>query len=268
MVIKNISNALFQSDDMNITQLLRNNFLNELLDVLYFKPKRVNKNIIEKKLNNKEYINKVKNTIEYFKNKDLEMIIKEKFEFFENETSNKLGNEKLYIIIGLDTTTIYSVKMNDEDVTVLLLESTNGSEQRLDMLLAHEFTHFIRKQKLNKNIFEDSIGERFVTEGIGCNYSREMVPNMTDSDYCILDNETVKWVKNNIDKIEECMAGKINNPELMNDYFSMTADPSIIGMPIRTGYVYGYLKVKNYLEKNNLTIKDIIGIDWKKILEK
>lgn len=141
MVIKNISNALFQSDDMNITQLLRNNFSNELLDVLYFKPKRVNKNIIEKKLNNKEYINKVKNTIEYFKNKDLEMIIKKKFEFFENETSNKLGNEKLYIIIGLDTTTIYSVKMNDEDVTVLLLESTNGSEQRLDMLLAHEFNH-------------------------------------------------------------------------------------------------------------------------------
>lgn len=266
MIIKNISNVLFQSNNINITQLLRDNFSNELIDELYFKPKKIDKNIIDKKLSDEKYINKVKNTLQYFKNRDIEKMVKEKLNFFEKETSNSLSNEKLYIIIGLDTTTIYSIKVNNEDVTILLLESTNGNEARLDMLLAHEFTHFIRKQKLNKNIFGESIGERFITEGIGCNYSREIVPNMADSDYCILDDETVEWVKDNIHKIEKYMSGKINTPELMNDYFSMTVNQSTIGMPIRTGYVYGYLKVKDYLEKNNLTIKDIIGINWEKIL--
>jgi uncharacterized protein YjaZ len=38
-------------------------------------------------------------------------------------------------------------------------------------------------------------------------------------------------------------------------------------MPTRTGYVYGYYKVKEYLEKNNLKIKDIIGINWEEILK-
>ncbi len=38
-------------------------------------------------------------------------------------------------------------------------------------------------------------------------------------------------------------------------------------IPTRTRYVYGYFKGKKYLDKNNLKIKDIIGIDWRKILK-
>ena len=33
-------------------------------------------------------------------------------------------NNKVYVIIGLDTTTIYSTKYQNEDITVILLEST------------------------------------------------------------------------------------------------------------------------------------------------
>ena len=45
--------------------------------------------------------------------------------------------------------------------------------------------------------FENSIGERFVVEGIGCNYSREVVPNKEEFEYCIVNRETVNWVNNN-----------------------------------------------------------------------
>ena len=68
------------------------------------------------------------------------------------------------------------------------------------MLLAHEFTHFVRKQIFKRDIFENSIGERFIVEGIGCNYSREIVPNREEYEYCIVNKDTVEWVKNNIDE--------------------------------------------------------------------
>ena len=249
----------------NILELkdLYDYFNSDLINELYFKPKKVNKDLIDIRFNDSKYIEKFNNTINSYKNLDIEKIISEKINNFEEDTSFKLDTYKIYIIIGLDTTTIYSIKYNGEDVTVLLLESTNGDMSKLDMLLAHEFTHFVRRQVFKRDIFENSIGERFVVEGIGCNYSREIVPNKEDFEYCIVNEETVEWVKNNIDKVESHMSGKLDSNELMSDYFYMFADTLKTGMPARTGYVYGYLKIKDYLEKNNLKIRDIIDKDWK-----
>ena len=238
----------------------------DLINELYFKPKRVDKDIIHNKLNDSTYMSKVKKTINYYKDMNLEKVISDKIHDFEIDINYTLDDYKIYVIIGLNTTTIYSTKYNDEDVTVLLLESTDGIMENLDMLLAHEFTHFVRRQVFKKDIFENSIGERFIVEGIGCNYSREIVPNKEDYEYCIVNKYTVEWVKNNIDKVEDHMCGKIDTNELMSDYFYMFVDTEKTGLPARTGYVYGYLKVKEYLENNNLRIKDIIDKDWKDIL--
>lgn len=245
---------------------LYNYLSSDLINELYFKPKRINKDIINNKLNDSKYIEKLGNTINTYKNLDMVDIITRKINEFELDTSIKLDNYKIYLIIGLDTTTIYSFNYNNEDVTVLLLESTNGDIDNLNMLLAHEFTHFVRKQIFKRDIFENSIGERFIVEGIGCNYSREIVPNKEDYEYTIVKEDTVNWVKNNIDKIEKHYIGKIDTNELMSDYFYMYADTKKTGLPARTGYVYGYLKVKEYLEKNNLKIRDIIDKNWEDIL--
>ena len=238
----------------------------DLVNELYFKPKKVNKDLISNKLNDTLFIQKINNTMASFGNVNVEQLLYEKISQFESDTTYKLDAYKIYVIIGLDTTTIYSIKYKDEDVTVLLLESTNGDMDYLDLLLAHEFTHFVRRQVFKKDIFENSIGERFVVEGIGCNYSREIVPNKDDYEYCIVNEDTVNWVKSNINKVESHMIGKVDTNELMSDYFYMFADTKKTGLPARTGYVYGYLKVKEYLEKNNLKIKDIIDKDWKDIL--
>jgi len=245
---------------------LYNYLSSDLINELYFKPKKIDKDIINNKLNDSKYIEKFNNTINTYKNLDMVDIITKKINEFELDTSIKLDNYKIYLIIGLDTTTIYSFNYNNEDITVLLLESTNGDIDNLNMLLAHEFTHFVRKQIFKRDIFENSIGERFIVEGIGCNYSREIVPNKEDYKYTIVNEETVNWVKNNIDKIEKHYIGKIDTNELMSDYFYMYADTKKNGLPARTGYVYGYLKVKEYLEKNNLKIRDIIDKNWEDIL--
>ena len=252
--------------ELNEINDLHDYLSSDLINELYFKPKKVNKVLISNKLNDSLFIQKFNNTMASFGNVNVEQLLYEKISQFESETTYKLDNYKIYVIIGLDTTTIYSIKYKDEDVTVLLLESTNGDMDYLDLLLAHEFTHFVRRQVFKKDIFENSIGERFVVEGIGCNYSREIVPNKDDYEYCIVNEDTVNWVKSNINKVESHMIGKVDTNELMSDYFYMFADTKKTGLPARTGYVYGYLKVKEYLEKNNLKIKDIIDKDWKDIL--
>lgn len=53
---------------------------------------------------------------------------------------------------------------------------------------------------------------------------------------------------------------------MMYDFFYMFAITKN-KMPVRTGYVYGYLKVKEYIKNNNVHIKDIVKMDWKNILE-
>ncbi len=266
MIIYNLCKNLFNENEINLQESLSDYFCNELLDKLYFLPKKIDKNIIKTKINDSKYIDKVKNTISYYKNKNIEKMIYDKIEKFESDTSYKIKNGKIYVIIGLDTTTIYSIKYKGEDVSILLLESTNGLEDKLDILLAHEFTHYVRGQIFKRDIFENSIGERFIVEGIGCNYSKEIVPGKCDFEYCIVDEDIFRWVKDNIDKIEIYMSGKISSNELMSDYFYMYSDTNKTGMPVRTGYVYGYLKVGEYLKKHNLKVKDIISIDWEKIL--
>ena len=238
----------------------------DLINEIYLKPKKVNQELISEKLKDTEYVSKFNSTIKAYKNVDIEKIISDKISAFELDMSYKLDDYNIYIIIGLDTTTIYSIKFNGKDVTVLLLEATNGDMDQLDMLLAHEFTHFVRKQIFKRDIFENSIGERFVVEGIGCNYSREIVPNKEEFEYCIVNRETVNWVNNNLDKIELYMKGQMETNKLMSDFFYMFADTEKTGIPARTGYVYGYLKVKEYLEKNGLKVKDIIKKEWKDIL--
>ena len=254
---------------LNTTDLkedLYDYLVNGLINELYFIPKKISKDLINEKAKNSKYIDKVKRTIDFYKNIDIEKVILEKIHKYELDTSYKLDNYNIYVIIGLDTTTIYSTKYKGEDATVLLLESTEGNIDKLEMLLAHEYTHFVRKQIFKKDIFESSIGERLVVEGIGCNYSKEIVPYRKDYEYCIVNEDTVIWVKNNIEKVETHMKNKLNNNKLMRDYFYMYIDTKKAGMPARVGYVYGYLKVKEYLEKNNLKIKDIINKPWQDIL--
>ena len=39
-----------------------------------------------------------------------------------------------------------------------------------------------------------------------------------------------------------------------------------IDFPVRTGYVYGYLAVRRYLRDQGLQTRDILGIDWRRVL--
>ena len=248
----------------SIINYIHNNY--DILKDIYFKPKKIGKEKIDEIMNSVEYQKVLLDTITHLNNTSLDMVL--------DNTVNELGNildyrninKKVYIIIGMNTTTIYSTKYQNEDVTVILLEATLGIEENIKMLLAHEYTHWIREQEIKHNIFENCIGERFVTEGIACNFSEEVVPNKQKSYYTIVPNTTVEWVENNLEVIDKVVEPELNKNNMMYDFFYMFAKTKIHNMPVRTGYVYGYIKVKEYMRKNNFKIKDIVKLDWREVL--
>ncbi len=134
------------------------------------------------------------------------------------------------------------------------------------MLLAHEYTHWVREKEIKGDIFESCVGERLITEGIACSFSEEIVPEKPIDYYCIVPNETVKWVEDNIYLLDNMLKNHLEKKDMIYDLFYMFAKTTIPNMPVRTGYVYGYLKVKEYMKNNNLKIKDIVKIDWRMII--
>lgn len=236
----------------------------QLLNDIYFYPKKINENSIKDKLDDSSYLNRIKLTLKLYSNVDLKEYINKSISDFVIDTGYKIDAQEIYVIIGLNTTTIYSVDYNGKPVTVILLESTSSIEY-LKMLLAHEFTHWVRSKFMNNDIFETCIGERFVTEGIACLYSKEQVPDKKDSEYCIVPDSTVKWCEENIILIDELSKESLNDKSKMEIFFYMYANIAIINMPVRTGYVYGYFKVLNYISSRELKVKEILAINWREI---
>ncbi|MCI8965116.1 MAG: DUF2268 domain-containing protein [Clostridia bacterium] len=251
--------------EISIKNYINNNY--EILNDIYFTPKKIDKDKIEDVIKDKEYKNLLLNMISNLKNIDLEKTFANIIDKLGNILNYKNVSKKIYVIIGLNTTTIYSTKYKNEDVTVILLESSLGLEENIKMLLAHEYTHWIREKEIKHDIFESCIGERFITEGIACNFSEEIVPNNKKSYYCIVPDEAVKWVENNMQLLDKMVQNELYKKDMMYDFFYMFAKTKLPDMPARTGYVYGYLKVKKYIEKYSLKVKDIVNIDWKIILK-
>ena len=89
---------------------LYNYLSSDLINELYFKPKKINKDIINNKLNDSKYIEKLGNTINTYKNLDMVDIITRKINEFELDTSIKLDNYK----VNPDSNTDFSFTKRNE----------------------------------------------------------------------------------------------------------------------------------------------------------
>lgn len=235
----------------------------DLIQKIYFSPKKVNTEEATEKLTEKGYLQALRKTASFLKRYDVDELCADMLALFERDTGYAIESETVYIILGCATTTIYSVTLESGVVSVLCAEAIHGDMQLLKMLLAHEYTHFVRKQQLKKDIFEFCIGERLVTEGIAESYSKEQVPGLSEELYCIVSEPTVQWVRMHMAWLEGYIKGHLSDNVLMEPLFSMLAD---IDFPLRTGYVYGFFAVQRYLKAKGMKVKEILTEDWQEIL--
>jgi uncharacterized protein YjaZ len=149
---------------------------------------------------------------------------------------------------------------------VLCLEAADGNFNELELLLAHECHHWTRQQQIAHDIFNSSTGERIVSEGLASRFSAEIQPGSDVADYCYVPAETVGWVQENW-SLFESLHDELKDNRLMDVLFSRTpASPLFPGMPPRTGYVYGYLKVKQFLEEVDKDAVTIAGVPWEVVM--
>ena len=234
----------------------------ELIKALYFGPKGVSADTRDTALASPAFAQSLAKLRELSASCSLASQCSKLVAGFERDTGHSLAHGTLYLVLGCATTTIYTVTVDDSDVSVLCLESLGGSTQALALYLTHEFTHFVRKDLLNRDIFESCIGERLVTEGIAESYSADVVPDQTIATYCIVDEETVSWVEAHYNELEAYVRTGLDTSKLMEPLFYMFAR---IDFPVRTGYVFGYLVVRRYLQDQGLQTKDILGVDWRRV---
>lgn len=235
----------------------------DLLQDCYFGPKRLAGEMAGTVQSDPAFAKHLDATASFVEVRDLVATCEELLASFERDTGHPLPSGTLYLILGCATTTIYTARVAGEDASMLCVESLDGSLDTLRMYLAHEFTHWVRKALRGGDIFESCVGERLVTEGIAENYSREQVPGQCDETYCIVNAETVQWVHEHRALMDELVEGALDDTSLMEGLFWMYAP---IDYPVRTGYVYGYDRVRQYLETRGLHVRDILGIDWQDVL--
>lgn len=232
----------------------------ETLERLYFFPKDVDAQRREACLRDAAFRAGLRENLHVFGPPGAEKLCTAIWRHLEEETGYRVENGTLTLLFGCGTTTIYTL---GED-TVLCAESLNGERERLEMLLAHEYAHLVRRACLRRDLFSTCVGERLVTEGLAENFAREMVPGHPDSFYCISDEERVRWTRAHLAFLETRLEGHREDALRMRELFACDA---VQDFPVRTGYVYGYDAVRRSLERKGLTARDALMLDWHELLE-
>jgi|GEM_PF-1196245 len=198
------------------------------------------------------------------------------FEDRIQSTSNSIlscfGEENIesdiYVIVGLDCTNIYSTLYNGKTVTVICLESVRGNFEGLNLLLSHEIHHWVREKRLRTKLFGNCVGERAVTEGLAISCSEFMFPGLNAQDYCYVPEPTVSWVYEHWEEIDHLFRSAAKNSDITSGFFTRNQTSEVIkGMPPRIGYVYGYIKVTQYMKSNLKTPVELVGVPWTEVVE-
>jgi small nuclear ribonucleoprotein (snRNP)-like protein len=199
---------------------------------------------------------------------EYENVIINNTEYILSRFSRSPKDAEVYVIIGLDCTNIYSTEYNGKTITVLCLESIDGDLNAMNLLLSHECHHWIRDTFYHGRLFGNCVGERIVTEGLAINCSEYLFRGLESFEYNYVPQDTVHWVKSNYDKIDSLIQENLSLNDFESGFFSRYVTSGLIqDEPPRIGYVYVYLKVKEYLKKMDSNPIESVGINWESIFK-
>ncbi|OLZ11434.1 DUF2268 domain-containing putative Zn-dependent protease [Sulfobacillus thermosulfidooxidans] len=172
----------------------------------------------------------------------------------------------LFVLVGLDSTNIYSLRVNGQPTTVLCLEAAGGERAAIQRLLAHEGHHWARQHECSIGRPE-SAGERLVAEGLAALFSEEIQPGLDAAAYCYVPPATVTWVTAHW-KFLEGLEGQLSDSSLIDALFSRNPKHLLLSdMPPRTGYVYGYLKCREVIaRRKGRSALEAVAMPWEQVL--
>lgn len=240
----------------------------ELLNEIHFRPKGfITEESIYKRINalGRDYFYKLRKKIDVAE--EYERKIKSNAQSILCNYQNSDIELDLYVIIGMDCTNIYCTEYQGKTVTVLCLESVDGSLEKLNLLLSHESHHWVRDKFYKRRLFGHCVGQRVVTEGLAINCSEYLFPGYQIYEYSYVPEATANWVIKNWDRIDSYISEKRNMNDFQSGLFTRSTTSGLsTDEPPRIGYVYGYLKVKEYMRKNNRDPIELVDLDWQKVL--
>ena len=123
----------------------------------------------------------------------------------------------------------------------------------LPLTIHHEFSHVVRANTVG---YPETLLDSFIDEGIACYIEQIIKPDRSIPYIQKHENESDFWskIKNDI--------SQVLTSEIHNEWFFGTGK-----LPNWIGYRLGFLIVKSFMDKHNLTFDKLVRTPSKKILE-
>lgn len=123
----------------------------------------------------------------------------------------------------------------------------------LPLAIHHEFSHVVRANTVG---YGETLLDSFIDEGIACFVEQSIMPKRKIPYIQKIDNEQALWLE-----AKKHLSQKISS-KLHSDWFFGTG-----ALPNWIGYRLGYLIVRQFMNKNNISFDKLVRMSSKKILE-
>lgn len=164
----------------------------------------------------------------------------------------KRSSIKVYLIIGFFSPEAFILSMGEEKVIVFGLERFRDLSS-LDLFYAHEYAHFLLKEKAIEISKENEALWYLLSEGLACWFSSLVLPERPLTDHLFLRRDRLNWCLENESFLKSIFKSNSGDAEKIMR-FEQYGDQSL-GLPPRTLHFLGYRAIERYLnlnKKNNL----------------
>lgn len=143
---------------------------------------------------------------------------------------------------------------------LFLFLSPNNSQKEIKALLTHEYNHVCRLNKYKKNEKDYVLLDRMILEGLAEHAVCERWSKKYNANWTTLysEEELRKWWKNHILPWIYLQNRHLRFRELLYGMY---------GYPNMIGYCVGYYLVKKYVEKYNVTSRQLLSLPSEKIAQ-
>jgi|Deesub1362B_J571_1020462.scaffolds.fasta_scaffold00124_14 hypothetical protein len=161
---------------------------------------------------------------------------------------------EIYLFFGFFSPDAFVIKFKGRPVICFGLERFKDFKL-LKLLFAHEYAHYLININREKISFGEKIKELLISEGIGTYFSFTVFPDYRIYEHFLFTKDLYNWCLKNENYLRNIYcSGKFSFEELIKFYTIGNID---LNLPPRAGKYLGFKAVKNFLEKNKKSIKNL-----------